>query len=185
MQHPELAPLVAAVTLGWAMFRAGGALGGTACTVRRVRVRRRTILGLTVFAVLAATISIAVPARSAAVSTKPHSVKLLINGKQLPSTRVGKQDHYVPIKATKLRVVARWKGSLTGSGYKIRIYTTFPVTRTWRLCTTGTSCAVRQQPKILKGQQYSWFVYVIKGKQPRVTIVNSFEVCVIGNGPPP
>jgi hypothetical protein len=150
-------------------------------TLRQVRIRRQTILGFTLFAALCASISIAAPARSAAVSTKPRALKLLINGKQRPITLFGSQDHYTPIKAKKLRVVARWKGSLTGSGYRIQITTSDPVTRTWRLCTTGTSCSVRQQPTILKNQQYSWLVRVVRGKRPRVTIVNGFMVCLIGN----
>jgi hypothetical protein len=157
---------------------------GTTPTIRKVRLRPLPIFGLTVLAALCASISVAAPARSAAASTKPHALTMLINGKQRPITLFGSQDHYTPIKATKLRVVARWKGSLTGTGYRIQITTTDPVVRTWRTCTTGTSCAVRQQPTILKNQQYSWIVRLIKGKRPRIVIFNGFMVCLIGNGPP-
>jgi hypothetical protein len=52
-------------------------------------MRRKVICGLTLLAALSAAVWIAAPAESAGVSTKPHALKLLINGKKLTITRFG------------------------------------------------------------------------------------------------
>ena len=87
-------------------------------TLSEVKVSRQAVLGLTLLAPLGATVAIAAPAHSAGVSTKPHALKLLINGKQLRITQFNGTDYYNPIKASTLHVAARWKGSLSGTGYR-------------------------------------------------------------------
>ena len=134
---------------------------------------------------LCASVSAAAAAHSATASTKPSGLKLLINGKKLPVTKVGGPDIYNPIKVSKLRVVARWTGNITGSGYKIQIATSEPVTRTWRICTTGTSCLLRAAVPIRKGQEFSWTVYIVHKVNPHLTkIVGHVMVCLIRNAQP-
>jgi hypothetical protein len=145
---------------------------------------RKAIWGLTLLAAACAAVSIAAPAHSAAVSTKPQALKLLINGKQLPITQFGGVDRYTPIKVSTLRVVARWKGSLSGTHYKVQISTTEPTTRLWRTCSTGTSCPVRQQVPIHKGQEFSWIVRIVLVKPHLRKVVGGFMVCLVRNAHP-
>jgi hypothetical protein len=140
---------------------------------------------LTLVAALGAAVAVAAPAHSAAVSTKPHALKLLINGKQLRITPFNGPDYYDPIKTSTLRVAARWTGSLTGTGYKVVISTTEPSTRTWRTCSTGTSCSVSKAVPILKGQEFSWTVRILKKKGRVTTIVGCFMVCLDRGRTPP
>ena len=133
---------------------------------------------MTVLAALGGAVAIAAPAHSAAVSTKPQALKLLINGKQLRITQFNGADYYNPIKASTLHVTARWKGSLSGTGYKVVISTTEPSVRTWRTCSTGTSCPVNKSVPILKGQEFSWTVRILKKKGRVLTIVGGFMVCL-------
>ena len=120
---------------------------------------------MTLLAALSAAFAIAVPAHSATASTKPHALKLLINGKQLRITPFNGADHYNPIKASKVKTVAtRWKGSLTGTGYQVVISTTEPSVRTWQTCKTGTSCVVPKAVPILNGQEFSWTVRILMKK---------------------
>jgi hypothetical protein len=132
-------------------------------------------------ATLGASVWLAAPAGSATVSTQPHSLRLLINGKQLPITPFSGPDRYNPVKSSKLRVEATWKSSLTGSGYRVVITTTEPTVRTWRTCTTGTSCLVPQQVPMLKGEEMSWTVRVMKVKPHFVKIIGGFMVCLARN----
>jgi hypothetical protein len=118
-------------------------------------------------------------AHPARVSAKPHALKLLINGKQLPITPFSGPDRYNPISAGKLRVQARWLGSITGTGYKVVISTTEPTTRTWRTCTTGTSCLVPKLASINHGQEMSWTVRIMKVRTHQVQVVSGFMVCLI------
>jgi len=120
-----------------------------------VKVPRQAILGFAVLAAVCASVLIAAPAHSAGVSAKPYALKLLINGHRLPITQFGGPDRYTPVKAIKLRVVARWKSSLSGTGYKVVISTREPTVRTYRTCSTGTSCLVRKRVPILRGQEMS------------------------------
>jgi hypothetical protein len=145
----------------------------------RVRGSRHTIFGFTLLAALGASVLLAASAHSAAV-TKPHALKLLINGKQLRITAFGGTDYYNPIKASKLRVIAKWKGSLTG-GYKVQITTTEPHAKVWRTCSSGTSCAVRQQVPMFKGEQMSWTVRLLIKKPHFVKVVAGFMVCLARN----
>jgi hypothetical protein len=71
-----------------------------------VRVTKQGIWALTLLAALGAAVAVASPADSAAGSTKPHALKLLINGKQLRITPFGGPDYYNPIKASTLHVAA-------------------------------------------------------------------------------
>jgi hypothetical protein len=149
-----------------------------------VRVPRQAIGGFALLATLCASVLIAAPAPAAVTATTPHALRLLINGKQLPITPFGGPDRYNPIKATKLSVEARWKTSLTGTGYRVVITTTEPTTRTWRTCTTGTSCVVPQQVPMLKGEEMSWTVRVMKVKPHFVKILGGFMVCLARNAQP-
>src|SRR6266568_9406013 len=106
-------------------------------------------------AALCASVFVAAPAQSASVVTKPHALKLLINGKRLPITPFSGPDRYNPIKAGRLRVLAKWQGSLTGTGYKVVISTTKPAVRTYRTCSTGTSCLVLKRAAIANGAEMS------------------------------
>jgi hypothetical protein len=144
---------------------------------------RKVICGLTLLAAVSAAVWIAAPAESAGAA-KPHALKLLINGKKLPITRFGGTDIYNPIKASTLRVVARWTGSLTGTGYRVQISTTEPMQRTWRTCKTGTSCAVRQLVPIHKGQEFSWTVRMVYVKPHLYRVVAGFMVCLVRNAHP-
>ena len=139
------------------------------------------ICGFALIAALCASVLIAAPAFSATASTKAttiHSLRLLINGKQLPITPFAGPDRYNPIKVSKLRVEATWKPSITGSGYKVVISTTEPTVRTWRTCSTGTSCLVPQQVPILNGQEMSWTVRLMISKPHFVKVVGGFMVCL-------
>jgi hypothetical protein len=135
--------------------------------------------GLTLSVALLASAVLAAPARPAFIIL-PHGLQLLINGKQLPKTPFSGPDRYTPIKASKLQVVARWKGDLRGTGYKVVIRTTEPDKRTYRTCSTGTSCPLRQRVPILKGEEMSWTV-TIEQQKPHVTkILSGFMVCLNG-----
>lgn len=155
----------------------------SADTFVEVRVSRKPIYGLLLVAALFASVWLAAPAQSASVSG-PSALKLLINGKKLPITPFSGPDRYNPIKVSKLRVEARWLGSLTGTGYRVVITTTEPTTRTWRTCTTGTSCLVSQQVPILKGEEMSWTVRIMKVKPHFVKILGGFMVCLVRNATP-
>jgi hypothetical protein len=148
-----------------------------------MRIRRKTILALTLFALVCAAVFIAAPAQSASVSSKPRGLKLLINGKRLPITPFAGPDRYNPIHVSTMRVVAKWSGSLTGTAYRVQISTREPAERNWRTCKTGTSCAVRQLVPIRKGQEFSWVVRILKVK-PLYQQVGGFMVCLIRNAQP-
>jgi hypothetical protein len=121
---------------------------------------------------------LATSAHSAPVSAKPHALKLLINGKQLPVTSFGGPDRYNPIKSSKLSVTARWKGSLSGTGYKVQIQSTEPTVRNWRTCSTGTSCVVKQKVPLANGEQMSWTVRLLIKKPHFVKLLSGFMVCL-------
>ena len=146
-----------------------------------MRVSRGVIGIPTLVAALCASAVLAPPARSTFI-IQPSALKLLINGKQLPKTPFGGPDRYTPIKASKLRVEARWKGDLRGTGLRVRISTTEPTTRTWRTCTTGTSCLVRQRVPIFKGEEMSWTVTIEQSRPHSVKILDGFMVCLNGSG---
>ncbi len=149
-----------------------------------MKIRRQAIWGLPLLAALGASVLTAAPAKSAPAAARPHGLKLLINGKQLQITKGG-ADIYNPIKGPKLRVVARWKGNITGTGYKIQVTSTEPVTRTWRICNTGTSCPLRLAVPIRKGQQFSWTVYIVHKVNPHLTkILGHVMVCLVRNAKP-
>jgi hypothetical protein len=149
-----------------------------------VRVSRQAICGFTLVAALCGSVAIAAPAQSA-VSAQPHALRLLMNGKQLPITRFGAPDHYIPVSARKLRVEALWQGNLQGTGYRVVITTTEPTTRTWRTCTSGTSCLVPQQVPIVKGEEMSWTVRIMKVQPHFIKILSGFMVCLAGSGAHP
>lgn len=134
--------------------------------------------GLALLAALCAALLLAAPAESGPVSAKPHALKLLINGKQLPITPFAGPDRYNPINASSLRVEARWLTSLTGTGYKVVISTTEPTTRTWRTCSTGTSCLVSRRVPMLKGEEMSWTVRIMKVQPHLVRVLGGFMVCL-------
>ena len=136
------------------------------------------ICGLTLVSTLCASVFLAAPAHSAAVSAQPHALQLLINGKQLPITPFAGPDRYNPITAGKLSVVAKWKTKLQGTGLKVVISTTEPIVRTWRTCSTGTSCVVPSQVAILNGEQMSWIVRLMEVKRHYVKILSGFMVCL-------
>ena len=149
-----------------------------------MKVHRQTIWGLSLLAALCVSVWIAAPARSAAVSAKPKTLKLLINGKQLPITPFGGPDKYNPITAGKLHVQAKWQGSLTGTGYQVVISTTEPTVRTWRTCKTGTSCLVNSTVPIANGEEMSWTVRMMKKKTHFVQVVAGFMVCLARHAHP-
>jgi hypothetical protein len=143
-----------------------------------MRFLRLAICGFALIGALcASSVLLATPAHSA-TTAKPHALKLLINGKQLPITPFTGPDHYNPITASKLRVKATWKGSLTGSGYKVQITTTWPTVHTWKTCSTGTSCVVPQSIGILNDEQMSWSVRLMISKPHFIKIVSGFMVCL-------
>jgi hypothetical protein len=148
-----------------------------------VRSFRQTTCGLTLLAALGAWVVVAAPA-SATLATKPHALKLLINGKQLPITPFAGPDRYNPIKASKLRVEARWKGSLNHTGYKVVITTTEPHARTWRTCSTGTSCLVGTRVPIQNGEEMSWTVRIMKIQPHLKQILAGFMVCLVRHATP-
>jgi opacity protein-like surface antigen len=143
-----------------------------------MRFLRMAICGFALIAALCASaVLLATPAHSAATA-QPHGLKLLINGKQLPITPFAGPDRYNPISASKLRVQAKWQGSLTGSGYKIEISTTEPTLKTWKSCSTGTSCLVAGRVPIVNGEQMSWTVRLMISKHHFVKIISGFMVCL-------
>jgi hypothetical protein len=149
-----------------------------------VRVSRRAICGLTLVSTLCAAVFLAAPAQSARSSATPHALQLLINGKQLPITPFTGPDHYNPITASKLSVVAKWKTNLQGTGLKVVISTTEPNVRTWRTCSTGTSCSVPGQVPILNGEQMSWIVRIMEIKHHYVKVLSGFMVCLARHAHP-
>jgi hypothetical protein len=148
-----------------------------------MRLTGKVSWGLALVAALCASVWLAAPA-GAKTAAAPHALKLLINGKQLPITPFAGPDHYNAVNFSKLKVVARWKGSLTGSGYKVQISTTEPTVRTWRTCSTGTSCALPKRVPILNGEQMSWIVRVEKTRHHFVKIVGGFMVCLARHAHP-
>lgn len=148
-----------------------------------MRSTRKASWGLALVATLCASVWLAAPA-SAKATAAPHALKLLINGKQLPLTPFAGPDHYNAITASKLRVVARWKGSLTGTDYKVQISTTEPTVRTWRTCSTGTSCAIPGQVPILKGEQMSWIVRLEIKRHHFVKLLGGFMICLARHAQP-
>jgi hypothetical protein len=143
-----------------------------------MRFLRLVVCGLALIAALCVSAVLhATPAHSAATA-QPHSLKLLINGKQLPITPFTGPDHYNAITASKLRVQAKWQGSLTGSGYKIVISTTEPTLKTWKSCSTGTSCLVAGQVPILNREQMSWTIRLMISKYHFIKILSGFMVCL-------
>jgi hypothetical protein len=138
---------------------------------------------LTLVAALCASAWLVAPARSAAAA-QPHALKLLMNGKRLPITPFGGPDYYNPITASKLRVQARWKGDLRGTGYKVVISTTEPTVHTYRTCSTGTSCLVPKLVPVQNGEQMSWIVRIMKVKPHFVKIVGGFMVCLARHAHP-
>jgi hypothetical protein len=93
-------------------------------------------------------------------------------------------DRYNPITVSKLHVVARWTGNLTGAGYRIQISTTEPAQKIWRTCKTGTSCPVSQAVPIRKGQEFSWTVRIVRVKTHLYQVVGGFMVCLVRNAHP-
>lgn len=156
----------------------------SADTVAEVRVSRQGICGLTLVAALSAAFAIAVPAHSATASTKPHALKLLINSKQLPITPFGGPDRYNPITASTVKTVAKWQGSLTGTGYQVQISTTEPTVRIWKTCKTGTSCVVPTTVPIKNGEEMSWTVRMMVKKPHLVKVIGGFMVCLVRHAHP-
>lgn len=142
------------------------------------------ILASTLVATFSAAVFITAPAQSASVSSKPKALKLLINGKRLPITPFSGPDRYNPIHVSTLRVVAKWRGSLTGTAYRVQISTREPTERNWRTCKTGTSCRVRQLVPMHKGQEFSWVVRILKVGPPLYQQVGGFMVCLVRNAQP-
>jgi hypothetical protein len=142
-----------------------------------VKASRRLICGLAVVAALGASVA---PARSGVSAAQPHALMLLINGKQLPITLFNGSDHYTPIAAGKLRVEARWQTDLRGTGYRVVISTTEPEEQTYRTCTAGTSCLVSQRVPIVRKEEMSWTVKVIKVQAHHITVLGGFMVCLVG-----
>jgi len=114
-----------------------------------------------------------------AASTRPHNIKVLINGKRFAiAALVGGADNYLPINAGRLRVEARWQGNARGSGYYVVISTTEPQRRDYKTCSAGTSCLVSQKAQILAGQEMTWTVRIIKTQGKRLAA--GFKVCLVG-----
>jgi hypothetical protein len=113
-------------------------------------------------------------------SQPPHAMKVLINGNPFPlNPLVESTDKYMPIRAGRLRVEAHWKSNAS-PGYYVLISTTEPQQRDYATCTAGTSCVVRENVSILKGQEMSWTVRVFTAQTLRP--VAGFRVCLIGKG---
>jgi hypothetical protein len=135
--------------------------------------------GLALATAVCASVLIAAPADSA-VAAQPHGLVLLINGHKLPITPFGGPDRYTRVKPAIMHVVAKWKTNLQGTGYKVVISTREPHVRTYRTCTTGTVCAVRQAVPIVKGQEFSWMVRIVKVQPHLVKVLSGFMVCLVG-----
>jgi hypothetical protein len=110
--------------------------------------------------------------------------QVLINGKRLPITPFSGPDRYNPITASKVRTVAKWKGSLTGTGYQIQISTTEPTVKIWKTCKTGTSCVVPKAVPILNGEEMSWTVRMMVKKPHLVKVIAGFTVCLARHAHP-
>ena len=50
--------------------------------------------------------------------------------------------------------------------------------RTWKTCSTGTSCAVKGQIPILNGEQMSWTVRLLISKPHFIKVVSGYMVCL-------
>jgi hypothetical protein len=110
---------------------------------------------------------------------RPHDLKLLINGKRLAITPLkATTDNYVPIRAGRLRVEARWTTNARGTGYRVQISTTEPQARDYASCSTGTSCLVGIRVPILVGQEMSWSVKILKTRTNGLAA--GFKVCLVG-----
>jgi hypothetical protein len=145
-------------------------------TMPRQAIRASALVG----AVLLALGWAAAPSRGEAsrALVRPHALKLLINGRQLPITPFQGPDRYTPISTGKLRVEARWTGEARGSGYYVHVYTTEPAIRNFRTCFAGTSCLVRQSVPISAGEEMSWTVKIERLKDH--ALVSGFMVCLVG-----
>jgi hypothetical protein len=109
--------------------------------------------------------------------TRPKSLKLLFNGKSLPTEPlVGGADNYRDIPAGKTRIEARWTND--ARGYDVVISMIEPAAKIYASCAAGTSCLVPQRVTILVDQETSWSVRLLrKGSHKLVT---GFKVCLVG-----
>jgi hypothetical protein len=110
----------------------------------------------------------------------PRDFELLLNGKSFPTTPITSgADDYLPIKAGKLRVEARWTNDPRASGYRIVISTTEPQARDFAVCSRGTSCVVGRRVPIDVDEEMSWAVKLVTVKGNEV--VTGIRVCLRGN----
>jgi len=109
---------------------------------------------------------------------QPHDFKLFVNGRNMKLNALESVDEYLPVKAGKLRVEARWATDARRTPYSVVIASTEPRKATWATCTAGTSCLVPKLVPIGKDQEMSWTVSVLtkKGRQ----LVIGYQVCLVG-----
>jgi hypothetical protein len=109
-----------------------------------------------------------------AAPPRPHALKLLVNGKNPPTTPLDGDD-YNDIPAGKLQVEARWTTDARDTGY----YLTISIgDRVYARCSTGTSCLVPAKVAILVDQEISWTVKLLTTRGDKV--VTGFKVCLDG-----
>jgi hypothetical protein len=146
-------------------------------------MRTRTIGALALPGALVVTIALAVtpsahPFGSGGEVSRPHALKLLINGKNWPLNTLNGSDDYLPIRAGRLRVQARWRTDARGTGYYVLISSTEPVNRNYARCFTGTSCLVPRRVPISVNQEMTLTVKVLTTNRNR--LVAGFKACLIG-----
>jgi hypothetical protein len=107
----------------------------------------------------------------------PRGLKLLINGKRLPTTPLeGGTDDYLKIPAGKVQVEAKWTTEARGTGYYVLISAG---NRDYARCSTGTSCRVPAKAPLLDGQEVSWVAKILTTRGDK--LVTGFKVCLEGS----
>ena len=113
-------------------------------------------------------------------SPRPHDLRLLINGKSLPTTPLDGGDDYHDFAVGKMHAEARWKTDAAGTGTYVSIGTEEPHEHVYARCRTGTSCIVPQQVPIAAEEEVSWVLEVKTTHGDRV--VAGFKICLDGRG---
>jgi len=106
--------------------------------------------------------------------SRPHALKLLVNGKIPPTTPLDGED-YSDMRAGRMNVEARWATDARATGY----YMTISIgDRVYARCSTGTSCLVPTKLKLVVDQEVSWTVKLLTTRGDKV--VGGFKVCLAG-----
>ena len=113
-----------------------------------------------------------------AAPPRPHSLKLLFNGKSLPTLALDGGDEYIDFPAGKVHVEGQWTTDARDTGYHVVISTVAPQEKVFARCTAGTSCVVPVKTRLLVDREVSWVMTVVTTRGGKV--VSGARVCLAG-----